>query len=328
MDIEIRHCNNIVRAHITLTADKLNIKFAPNGTGKSTLSRAISCAARDDIQGLQALMPFRLRGENPDSTGPIVIGADGIGDVMCFNEEYVSQFTFQPDELISDSFNILIRNQAHAEREREIEEMTQKIRAVFTDHTELNSLIDHLQELSNAFRSTSSGISRSSTGMRGLSGGNKIHHIPAGLENYQPYIRSERRVEWIDWQTKGLEFSPLSDGCCPFCTGDITGKEAQIRQVREEYDKSTIKNLTAIIRLVENLGNYLTESARERLLAITMLQNGPEAEHIEYLVALKRQTDTLTEKLTALRGLNVFSLQEQQNVREVLTARLIDLQFF
>ncbi|MCV5525723.1 AAA family ATPase, partial [Escherichia coli] len=59
-----------------------------------------------------------------------------------------------------------------------------------------------------------------------------------------------------------------------------------------------------------------------------MLQNGPEAEHIEYLVALKRQTDTLTEKLTALRGLNVFSLQEQQNVREVLTARLIDLQFF
>ena len=42
MDIEIRHCNNIVRAHITLTADKLNIKFAPNGTGKSTLSRAIA----------------------------------------------------------------------------------------------------------------------------------------------------------------------------------------------------------------------------------------------------------------------------------------------
>lgn len=328
MDIEIRHCNNIERARITLTADKLNIKFAPNGTGKSTLSRAITCAARDDTQGLQALMPFRLRGENPDNTGPSVIGADGIGGVMCFNEEYVGQFTFQQDELISDSFNILIRNEAHTEREREIEEMTQTIRSVFTDHTELNSLIDHLQELCNAFKSTSSGISRSSTGMRGLSGGNKIHHIPAGLENYQPYIRSERRVDWIDWLTKGLEFSPLSDGCCPFCTGDIKEKERQIRQVSEEYDKSIIKNLTAIIRLVEHLGNYLAEDARERLLAITQLQNGPEAEHIEYLVALKRQTDTLTEKLTVLRGLNVFSLQEQQNVREVLTARLIDLQFF
>lgn len=328
MDIEIRHCNNIERARITLTANKLNIKFAPNGTGKSTLSRAICCAARDDSQGLQVLMPFRLRGENPGNAGPVVTGADGIGEVMCFNEEYVSQFTFQPDELISNSFNILIRNEAHAEREREIEEMTQAIRAVFTDHTELNLLIDHLQELSSAFRSTSSGISRSSTGMKGLSGGNKIQHIPAGLESYEPYIRSERRVEWIDWQTRGLEFSPLSEGCCPFCTGDIRASEAQIRQVSEEYDKATVKNLTAIIRLLENLGDYLTQDARGRLLGITRLQNGPEAEHIEYLVALKRQTDTLTEKLTALRNLNVFSLQEQQNVREVLTARLIDLQFF
>lgn len=54
MDIEIRHCNNIERARITLTADKLNIKFAPNGTGKSTLSRAISCAARNDTRAAGA----------------------------------------------------------------------------------------------------------------------------------------------------------------------------------------------------------------------------------------------------------------------------------
>ncbi|EMG7889737.1 AAA family ATPase [Enterobacter hormaechei] len=328
MDIEIRHCNNIDRARITITPNKLNIKFAPNGTGKSTLSRAISCAARDDAQGLQALMPFRLRGENPDNAGPVVTGAGGIGDVMCFNEEYVGQFTFQPDELISNSFNILIRNEAHAEREREIEEMTRSIRTVFTGHAELESLIAHLQELSNAFRTTSSGISRASTGMKGLSGGNKIQHIPAGLENYKPYIRSERRVEWIDWQTKGLEFSPLSEGCCPFCTGDIRESEAQIRRVSEEYDKGTIKNLVAVVRLLENLGNYMTEDAKKRLMGITTLQNGPEAEHIEYLVALKQQTDTLTRKLTALRDLNVFSLQEQQNVRDVLSGRLIDMQFF
>ncbi|MFW8292663.1 AAA family ATPase, partial [Klebsiella pneumoniae] len=90
--------------------------------------------------------------------------------------------------------------------------------------------------------------------------------MPAGLESYEPYIRSERRVEWIDWQTRGLEFSPLSEGCCPFCTGDTRASEAQIRQVSEEYDKATVKNLTAIIRLLENLGDYLTQDARERLL--------------------------------------------------------------
>ncbi len=182
-------------------------------------------------------MPFRLRGENPGNVGPVVTGADGIGEVMCFNEEYVGQFMFQPDELINDSFNILIRNEAHAEREREIEEMTQAIRAVFTDHTELNLLIEHMQELSSAFRSTSSGISRSSTGMKGLSGGNKIQHIPAGLESYEPYIRSERRVEWIDWQTKGLDF-PLCQKAAVRSAPAIPGP---VKRKSARSAKSTIK---------------------------------------------------------------------------------------
>jgi predicted ATP-binding protein involved in virulence len=41
MDVEINYCNNIDNACITLSENKLNIKFAPNGTGKSTISRAI-----------------------------------------------------------------------------------------------------------------------------------------------------------------------------------------------------------------------------------------------------------------------------------------------
>lgn len=36
MDVEINYCNNIDNACITLSENKLNIKFAPNGTGKST----------------------------------------------------------------------------------------------------------------------------------------------------------------------------------------------------------------------------------------------------------------------------------------------------
>lgn len=32
MDVEINYCNNIDNACITLSENKLNIKFAPNGT--------------------------------------------------------------------------------------------------------------------------------------------------------------------------------------------------------------------------------------------------------------------------------------------------------
>ena len=41
MNIEIKNCNNIDSAIITIDENKLNIKFAPNGTGKSTIAKAL-----------------------------------------------------------------------------------------------------------------------------------------------------------------------------------------------------------------------------------------------------------------------------------------------
>jgi Fe-S cluster assembly ATPase SufC len=41
MQITVKHCNNIDHAEISIVESKLNIKFAANGTGKSTLSKAI-----------------------------------------------------------------------------------------------------------------------------------------------------------------------------------------------------------------------------------------------------------------------------------------------
>lgn len=253
MDVKISNCNNIDNGLIVLSENKLNIKFAPNGTGKSTISRAILYSVAGDSDNLSALLPFKLRKSNPSNLQPSVSGAEDIHDVLCFDENYVSQFTFQPDELISNSFDIFIKTEAYNQIESEIEDMVMAIRREFTENDELELCITHLQELSAGFKLTSRGLSKVSTGMRGLASGNKLQHIPVGLEPYQPFIQSARNVEWIEWQTKGYEnFSDLSVGCCPFCTGDSHNKTVQIRKVSEEYDKAVIKNLIGIITVLNS----------------------------------------------------------------------------
>ena len=44
MQINIKHCNNINEASIEIAENRLNIKYALNGTGKSTIAKAISLA--------------------------------------------------------------------------------------------------------------------------------------------------------------------------------------------------------------------------------------------------------------------------------------------
>jgi len=327
IEIEINNCNNIDAAAISLAQGKLNIKFAPNGTGKSTLARAVLLGTKEDQYLLSELMPFKLRKVNPENKQPEVKGAEVLKNIMCFNEEYVSQFVFKPNELLSNSFDILIRTDAYKQKEQEIESLVRNIKQLFSGNQEFEDLIATLKEMGSAFKVTKTGLSKASTGMKGLSAGNKIHHIPAGLESYTPFIQSPNSVNWIDWQTRGYDFAELSDNC-PYCTSHAVDKKDQIKKVGQEYDKNTIKNLIAIIGVIEKLGDYFSVEAKEKLKTITTLKEGLEKEHEAFLATVKTQIDTFTEKLEKLRTLSAFQFKDGEKVVEKLPAYKLDLQFF
>ena len=327
MNIEIQNCNNIDSTIITLTENKLNIKFAPNGTGKSTIARALLLGAKGDQDLLNELMPFKLRKENPDKKQPKVMGIEVLNNIMCFNEEYVSQFVFKPNELISNSFDIFIRTDAYKQREHEIEGLVSNIKQLFSGNQELEALINTLKEMGNAFKLSKTGLDKKSTGMKGLSVGNKIEHVPAGLESYTPFIQSQNSVSWIEWQTKGCDFTDLSENC-PFCTSPAADKKDQIKKVGEEYDKNTIKNLIAIIDVIKKLGEYFSDETRERLTTITTLKKGLKKEHEDALTTVKKQIDNFTEKVEKLKTLSAFQFKDGEKVGEKLSAYKLDLQFF
>ena len=327
MNIEIKSCNNIDSAKITLAENKLNIKFAPNGTGKSTIAKAVLLGAKGDQSLLNELMPFKLRKENPGKKQPEVTGAEALKNIMCFNEEYVSQFVFQPNELLSNSFDIFIRTDAYRQSEQEIEELVSNIKQMFSGNQKLEALINTLKEMGNAFKLSKTGLDKKSTGMKGLSAGNKIKHVPAGLESYIPFIQSQNSVGWIEWQTKGCDFADLSDNC-PFCTSHTADKKDQIKKVGQEYDKNTIKNLISLICIIEKLGDYFSDKAKKTLTTITTLKEGLEKEHESFLATVKNQIDDFTEKLEKLRTLSAFQFKDGEKVVEKLPAYKLDLQFF
>ena len=327
MNIEIKNCNNIDLANITLYENKLNIKFAPNGTGKSSIAKALFLGVNGAQNLLSELMPFKLKKENPENKKPEINGADSLQNIMCFNEEYVSQFVFKPDELLSDSFDIFIRTDTYKKKEQEIEDLIHNIKQLFSDNQELETLIATLKEMGGAFKLTKSGLSKSTTGMKGLSAGNKIQHVPAGLESYKPFIQSPNSVNWIDWQTKGCDFSELSDNC-PFCTSHAADKKEQIKKVGQEYDKNTIKNLITIIGVIEKLGDFFSAEAKEKLKTITSLKEGLEKEHEAFLTSIKTQIDNFTGKLEKLRMLSAFQFNDGEKVAEKLPEYKLDLQFF
>lgn len=100
MDITVKNCNNIDEGRINILEGALNIKYAVNGTGKSTISKALQAFIEDDDEQKKNLIPFKYV-QAPKDHMPDVSGYEQIHRVAIFNEKYVQDYVYQPTELIS-----------------------------------------------------------------------------------------------------------------------------------------------------------------------------------------------------------------------------------
>lgn len=78
MLIDIRHCNSIDAGQIRIDEHRLNIKYAMNGAGKSTIARAIELHTRGD-GSISALTPFKYLAAGDAAHAP------NIPDLMTFH---------------------------------------------------------------------------------------------------------------------------------------------------------------------------------------------------------------------------------------------------
>jgi ABC-type Mn2+/Zn2+ transport system ATPase subunit len=326
MNISLRHCNNITEGEISIQGNKLNIKYGANGTGKSTIAKAIELKVNDEA-ALSALLPFKLRQNNPDNTTPEINGLGGVSSLKVFNEEYLNQFAFKPDELVANSFEIFIKTPDYEQQLQAIEAIIGKIKSVFQNDPNLEDFLGVLRELSGSFKTTKTGIAKNSAGYKALEGGNKFEYIPEGLEAYAPFLKDSKNVSWIGWQQQGQAFLEISDDC-PFCTSPTAEKKETIVRVSKEYDKNTINHLTKIITVFEKLGKYFSGDTRYIIETITKLKDGLQSEHERNLIEIKAHIDGLIQKLDDLKNLSGQSFKETEKVAEKLPTLRIDLKLF
>jgi energy-coupling factor transporter ATP-binding protein EcfA2 len=326
MDVVVKNCNNIDEAKISISIGGLNVKYGPNGTGKTTLAQAmrLKSAAAD----LSPLLPFKYRKKQvPPECLPAVEGIDQFKAVAVFNDEYVNQFVFKQDEIVKNSFDIFIKNADYDHKMKEIEELVASIKKTFDEANYIDAVIVDMSELSESFGKSQSGYSKSGKIAKGFGKGNKIEHVPAKLAPYSTFIKSENNVKWIKWQIEGNQFLPLSTDC-PYCTAPTAERKETILAVSKEYDAKAIEHLVALQQLIERLSKYFSPATLEAFGTIARNQAGLKSEEIQYLIEIKGQVDTLRQKLVDIKNISFFSLREVDKVQQSIAGLKVELHLF
>ncbi|MCO7238700.1 AAA family ATPase [Aeromicrobium sp. CnD17-E] len=321
-DIKIRNCNSIESAALSLTPAALNIKYGPNGIGKSTISRALKLNA-EGAEALEVLRPFKYRAD-PDQPGPEVSGAEAIKTVLVFSDRYVEQFAFQRDEVLKDSFEIFINTDEYKQGIEQIAAMFDELRAAFDVQPAFDEAVLDFTELRDAFSVTKTqSLSKASRGVKALKVGGKLQSVPEPLQGYSNFIQGDNPAAWVAWQAKGQAFLEQSDNC-PFCSTPSLNKETA-RRVSKEYDSAAVKNMSALREVIDRLGSYFDEQDLATLNQITSLLTDPTPEQSKFLVSLHTQVETFLQKLRTAKQVSFHTFAKVNDVENVLRDMEIDL---
>ena len=322
LSIRITNCNSLESAEITLVKSALNIKYGPNGIGKSTIAQALTLRAQGE-SALVALTPFKYR-EGTGHPAPSVDGADDIQSVLTFDDRYVSQFVFQRDEVLRDSFEIFINTEEYRTGIAEIEKLFAALQQTFVEQEEFNEAVHAFTHLCDVFGVTKTGVlSKSTKGYKAMAVGGKLNNIPESLEGYAGFLQSEDPASWVSWQAKGKDFLSLSDNC-PFCsTHDVDKDTAELVSI--EYETATVKNMSALRAAVGRVGHYFAPSYLDQLSEMLTLITDPTPEQLQFLATLRGDVQVFLDRLKELRGLAFHTLRDQENVDEYLAGLKVNL---
>lgn len=325
LTVVISNCNSVDRAEISVLQGRLNIKYGPNGLGKSTLAKAIVSQIRGDGT-LQDLVPFKSRGK-ADALPPSVQGIDDMTSALVFDDEYVQQFVFQKDEVLKNSFDIFIKTPDYIAAMNAIDLLLSGVKQALTNNAEIEQTISDFKELGDAFGKSKPGsIPKNSRIHKAFGTGNKTENIPFALEPFETFIKSQEPSKWISWQIKGNDFLKLGDNC-PYCSTPLVGEGQKdtALAVAKEFDATAVGHLNTLKAVIERLGKYFSEKCRENLDKVTKTKIDLTPAELSFLTGLKAEIDGMITQLEGLRAISFFSLRDVGQISEKITPLKIDL---
>ncbi|MCL2400822.1 MAG: AAA family ATPase [Defluviitaleaceae bacterium] len=253
--IKIEHCNNIKSAELEFFHDKLNIFYGKNGTGKSTIAKALFLQSQNE--SLESLRPY-----TKDTFTPKVEGIEA-GDIAIFDEKYVNQYVYQKDTVIENAFKVFVESAEYRNAKNNIDTIFLEIKNSITEDEEIKSLQTQLEQLIKVIKKTASTNKLSKTGgIKGvLSGKGGYTNPPATLSKLEPFFKDSIVIDYAKWRNDGNK-NFGDEACCPYCSIDNIPELPTINKAfAETFDKASVEFAKNVIAALCILEDYLYDNA-------------------------------------------------------------------
>lgn len=313
--IKIENCNNISACDFEIVPNTLNIKYAINGTGKSTIAKAIKLAA--DGKSLALLKPFSITANN-DKTLKSTVTNMPFSNVIVFDDNYLKQYVYQKTDLLKDTFEVMLNSEKYTELKEKIDEQLADVKAIARDKPNVTSIKEILNSLCKliAVNNTGTKLDRRKSGVKSLldNGKGALFNAPDELKPFNAFFDDENSGDWASWKFKGIT-SFGKKGICPFCAETETEtKKQQTRIFQESFDEVSINYSNELREYLKSISEYIDSDKMHELLSL--LNTTADKNVLEMqLVKLYTEARYLFERLYVLSSFDGYSI-DQNNMSD------------
>lgn len=308
--VKLACCNNIDCATITLKPNATTVLHGMNGSGKSSVAKAIQLYNGDDGQTLEVLKPYA------SESLPSVEGLPSDSNILVFNEDYVDSTLFKGDmELIENGYKIFVDTPEYRKAAKATDELLADAVIRLRDEGKVAELLSTVNNLLSCFgkvsRQTYSKTSPIAKGV--VLNGNLVEHVSPKFKSFTSLIQADNAKEWLLWRGKGGKFS--SRGVCPYCGKTLAQSELEIcNEMQVTYGGKYIDSYTKTIATFGEAEVLLSENARTQADAILRgrLEEEPNPENEAFLTGIKTDAEGLRAKLEKIQQLNYSSLKDEE----------------
>ncbi len=320
--VKIENCTCIETAEIEIEEGALNIKYGLNGTGKSTISKAIYAKACGNDEELAKLKTYGTE---------IVPKVQNLKyrNVMVFNEDYVNSYLFRENSFLENSYQVFLHTDECEQLAKEITRLLEELQGMFISSDEIRKLREFLPSYFTIVKFSNGQISRrGGVGelLNGNGGGFEKHKE---LIAYRPFFENRdmaRVTSWASWRNEGIQ--QIVEEKCPFCTHDMDAVIEQqneiISRVFKKSALSTVQKILAYLEkgiaekyinedVVKNMKRYIGDEEKKDELEADLKQIAMETEYLSSKI----------EKICLFRPMNVTQ-EEMDEIESNLMKMLID----
>ncbi len=256
MEINIKNCNNIKEASISVEKNSLNIKYGMNGTGKSTIAKAIE--SRENLAELKTF---------GSELKPEITISESISKVEVFNNDFINRIIFNGSQVIENGFEVFVKTDEYDKKRKEITDILSKLnRETFKDEI-INNLRTSFSNISAKIQLNADQSIKRNPAYKSVLKKENMFEVPEKLEKYSDFIKDiNKNINWVDWKNKGFEFDEKNK--CPFCAEEFSQSYTEEKEsFLENYTKASMKNLSDILDLIEGIKNYLDLDQYNKLIS-------------------------------------------------------------